>query len=131
MSMDELLSNYLGIGVMVLGGLVALIGVLFLVNHGNGIKVIVGIVLAAAGLGGVGVGYTLDQGVEKTYTVAGVMQLSDRGDGTDQYRITLKSDGGTDTWIYVNDNQAAAFPAGAQITMTKRQLNMYRDQNSK
>lgn len=131
MSMEELLNNYLGIGIMVLGGLVALIGVLLLVNHGNGVKVIIGIVLAAAGLGGVGIGYTIDQGVENTYTVVGTMQLSDRGDGNDQYRITLKSENGTETWIYVNDNQKAAFASGAQVTMSKRQLNMYRDQESK
>ena len=128
--MEELLHNYLGIGVMIIGGLFALLGVLLLISHNGGAKVIIGIVMAAVGLGGVGIGYTLDQGVEVNYTVSGITALTDR-DENNQYRITLRSEGGTETWIYVNDNQLAAFPQGETVTMTKRQVKMYRDQSSK
>ena len=124
--MEEFMQNYLGICIMAVGGLFALLGALLLINHGTPAKVIIG-VIAAIGLGGVGVGYTLDQAVEKNYSVVGVMQLSDRGDGTDQWRITLKDESGVETWIYLNDTQAAAFPEGKTVTMTKRQVKMYRD----
>ena len=126
--MESFMQNYLGICIMAVGGLVALLGILLLVNHGTPVKVIVGIVLAAIGLGGVGVGYTLDQSIEVNYTVTGIMQLSDRGDGTDEYRVTLSDEKGTTTWIYVNDSLIAAFPQGAQITKTKREIKMYRDE---
>ena len=126
--MDSFLTNYLGIAVMVLGGLVALIGVLLLVNHSGGAKVIGGIVLAALGLAGVGVGYTLDQHVEVTYTVSEITEVSAR-DTNQVYRVTLKSEAGTDTWIYLNDNQIAAFPEGEQVTLKKSQVKMYKDQD--
>lgn len=126
--MEGFLHDYLGIGIMAIGGLFALLGILLLVNHGTPAKVIIGIVLAALGLGGVGVGYTLDQSIEVDYTIAGIMQLSDRGDGTDEYRVTLKDEKGTSTWIYVNDAMIDAFPEGKTVTMTKRQVKMYRDE---
>jgi hypothetical protein len=126
--MEQFLQNYLGICIMVAGGLVALIGILLLVNHGTPAKVIIGVVLGALGLGAVGVGYTLDQSIEVNYTVSGIMKLSDRGDGTDEYRVTLKDEKGTSTWIYLNDSTIAAFPEGKEVTMTKRQVKMYRDE---
>ena len=126
--MESFMQNYLGICIMGVGGLFALLGILLLVNHGTPVKVIIGIVLAALGLGAVGVGYTLDQNVEVNYTVTGIMQLSDRGDGTDEYRVTLSDEKGTNTWIYISDKNIAAFPSGGQVTMTKRQVNMYRDE---
>lgn len=125
----EAIQNYIGIGVMVIGGLVALLGVLLLINHNGGAKIIIGIVLAALGLGGVGIGYTLDQRVEVTYTVAGITQISAR-DENNEYRVTLKSESGTETWIYVNDNQLYAFPNGEQVTLSKSQVKAYRDQKT-
>ena len=127
--MEAFLQNYLGICIMVLGGLVALIGALLLFNHNGGAKIIIGIVLAALGLGGAGVGYTIDQGVETTYTVTAITALSIR-DTDNEYRVTLKAENGTETWIYLNDNQLAAFPEGSQVTMTKRQVKLYRDKDA-
>lgn len=125
----EAIQNYIGIGVMVIGGLVALLGALLLINHNGGAKIIIGIVMAALGLAGVGVGYTLDQRVEVTYTVAEITEVSAR-DTNNEYRVTLKSEGGTDTWIYVNDNQLAAFPKGESVTLTKRQIKVYREKKT-
>ncbi len=125
----EAIQNYIGIGVMVIGGLVALLGVLLLINHNGGAKIIIGIVMAAAGLAGVGVGYTLDQRVEVTYTVHEITQISAR-DTDNEYRVTLRSESGTETWIYVNDNQLYLFPKDEQVTMSKSSLKAYRDQKS-
>lgn len=125
----EAIQDYIGIGVMVIGGLVALLGVLLLINHNGGAKILFGIIMAALGLAGVGVGYTLDQGVEVTYTVTEITPVSARDDNN-EYRVTLRSENGTDTWIYLNDNQLAAFPKDAEVTLTKNQLKVYRDQNS-
>ena len=125
----ESIQNYIGIGVMVIGGLVALLGVLLLINHNGGAKIIIGIVMAAAGLAGVGVGYTLDQRVEVTYTVHEITQISAR-DTDNEYRVTLRSESGTETWIYVNDNQLYLFPKDEQVTMSKSSLKAYRDQKS-
>ena len=124
----DFVQNYLGIGVMVIGGLFALLGVMLLINH-NGAKIIIGIVMAALGLAGVGVGYTLDQRVEVTYTVVDITAVSAR-DKDNSYRVTLQSDGGTETWIYVNDSQLYSFPKDEEVTLTKRQLKYYRDQES-
>ena len=118
--MEQFLQNYLGICIMVVGGLFALIGILLLVNHGTPAKVIIGVVLGALGLGAVGVGYTMDQSLEVTYTVSGIMQLSDRGDGTDEYRVTLTDEKGTSTWIYLNDSTIMAFPQGKMYRDEKR-----------
>ena len=123
----EAVQDYIGIGVMVIGGLFALLGVMLLLNHNGGAKIIIGIVMAAIGLGGVGVGYTLDQRVEVTYTVEEITDVSVREDNK-QYRITLKSDGGTETWIYVSDNQLFKFPQDEKVTLTKQELKGYRDQ---
>ena len=128
--MEQFLQNYLGICVMVAGGLVALIGILLLVNHGTPAKVIIGVVLGALGLGAVGVGYTLDQSLEVTYTVSDVMQLTDRDNGSNDYRVTLVDDKGISTWIYLDDSTIAAFPKGKEVVMTKRQVNMYRDEKT-
>lgn len=125
----EAIQNYIGIGVMVIGGLIALLGVLLLINHNGGAKIIIGIILAALGLGGVGVGYTLDQRVEVTYTVAGITQISAR-ESNNEYRVTLRGEAGTETWIYVNDNQLYLFPESEQVTMSRAQLKVYRDQKT-
>ena len=127
--MDNFLTNYLGVSVMVLGGLVALIGVLLLINHSGGAKVIGGIVLAALGLAGVGVGYTLDQHVEVTYTVKEITEVSAR-DTNQVYRVTLKPESGAETWIYVNDSQLYTFPKGEEVTLTKSQVKMYKEQDA-
>ena len=125
----EAVQNYIGIGVMVIGGLFALLGVMLLINHNGGAKIIIGIIMAALGLAGVGIGYTLDQRVEVTYTVTEITDISVREDNK-QYRVTLKSEGGTDTWIYVNDNQLLKFPKGEKVTLKKQELKVYRDQKS-
>ena len=125
----EALQNYLGIGIMVIGGLFALLGVLLLINHIGGAKIIIGIVMAAVRLAGVGVGYTLDQRVQVTYTVSAITDVSVREDNK-QYRVTLKSDSGTETWIYVNDNQLFKFPENEKVTLTKQELKVYRDQDN-
>ena len=127
--MDSFLQNYLGIGVMVIGGLFALLGVLLMINHNGGAKIIIGLVMAAVGLGGVGVGYTLDQKVEVTYTVSKVQEVSAR-DTNNEYRVTLHPESGADTWIYVNDNQLMKFQEGKQITMTKREVKMLKEQKT-
>lgn len=126
---NAFLQNYLGIGIMVIGGLVALLGAMLLINHSGGGKIIAGILMATLGLAGVGVGYTIDQKVEVTYTVSDITQISERAENN-EYRVTLKSESGTDVWIYVNDNQLITFPKGEKVTMTKHQLKIYRDQKS-
>jgi hypothetical protein len=125
----DFVQNYLGIGIMVIGGLFAVLGVLLLLNHNGGAKIIIGIVMAAAGLAGAGVGYTIDQKVEVTYTVSDITAVSAR-DSNNVYRVKLVSDGGVDTWIYLNDNQLPAFPQGEKVTLTKRQLKVYTDQGA-
>ncbi len=117
----------LGIGIMIAGGLVAVLGLLLLFNRSGTGMLILGIVLAAVGLGGVGVGYTMDQQREVTYTVVEITDVSVRDDNK-QYRVTLKSESGTETWIYVNDNQLMNFPKDSQITMQKRELKTYKEQ---
>ncbi len=88
LTMETFLQNYLGIGIMVIGGLVALLGAMLLINHSGGGKIIAGILMATLGLAGVGVGYTIDQKVEVTYTVSDIMQITER-DTNNEYRITL------------------------------------------
>lgn len=119
----------MGIGIMIAGGLIAVFGLLLLFNHSGNAKIILGIVLAAAGLGGVGVGYTMDQKTEVTYTVVEITDVSVRDDNK-QYRVTLKSEKGTDTWIYVNSNLLYKFPKGEAVTMRKRELKAYSQQNN-
>lgn len=119
----------LGIGMMIGGGLFALLGVLLLFNH-NGIgKIIGGIVMAVVGLGCLGVGYSLDQKTEITYTVTEITAVSARDDNN-EYRLTLKPENGAETWIYVNDNQLILFPKGEQVTLTKREVKAYREQTT-
>lgn len=117
----------LGIGLMIGGGLLALLGVLLLFNHNGTAKIVVGIILACVGLGALGVGYTMDQKTEVTYTVVSITAISAREENN-SYRVTLKAEGGAETWVYVNDNQLYIFPEGEQVTMTKSMLKTYREQ---
>lgn len=117
----------LGIGLMIGGGLVAVLGVLLLLNHNGVAKMVVGLILAVVGLGVLGVGYTMDQKTEVTYTVVEITAVSARQENNN-YRVRLKAEGGTDTWIYVNDSQIDMFPKDGQVTMTKSMLKTYRNQ---
>ncbi len=111
----------LSLGLMIAGALVAVLGLMLLLKHSGTVKILLGIVLAAAGLGCVGVGYTIDQRTEVTYTVSEITPVSAR-DTDNIYRVSLKGVGTTDTWVYVDDSQLVLFPKGEQITMEKRQI---------
>lgn len=118
-----------GILGMVLGGLIAIIGVLLAINHSGFGKMIVGVLLAALGLGLVGVGYTFDQMVEVTYKVEEITEVSVR-DTNQVYRLTLKNEAGIDTLIYVGQSDLYRFQKGEEVTMTKREVKQMRDQNA-
>ncbi len=119
----------LGILLMVLGGLIAVIGVLLAINHAGFGKMIAGVFLAVLGLAFLGVGYTLDQMVEVEYTVSDVTDVSVR-DTNRVYRVTLKADGGVDTIVYVNDAQIFRFNKGETVSMQKKEVKALRDQNA-
>ena len=119
----------LSLGLMIAGGLVAVLGFIMLFTKIGTAKIIGGIVLATLGLGCIGVGYTLDQFSEVTYTVVDVSLVSVK-DTNDDYRVTLRDENGIDTWIYVNENQLHAFPKNEQVTMQKRQVKVFRDQKT-
>ncbi len=119
----------LGIGIMIAGGLLGVLGAMFLINHSGMSKVIVGIILLAVGLGGLAAGYGMDQNQEVTYTVTEVTAVSAR-DTDNVYRVTLKAESGTETWIYLTDNQLTLFPKNEQVTMRKKQLKVYTQENA-
>lgn len=111
----------LSLGLMIGGGLVALLGFIMLFTKMGGAKIIGGIVIATAGLACIGVGYTLDQYTEVTYTVVDITLVSVKDEDED-YRVTLRDENGIDIWVYVNDNQLYKFPKNEQVTMQKRML---------
>ncbi len=117
----------IGIGIMIIGGLVAVLGLLLL--KGGGGKTIAGIIIAVVGLAGLGVGYTMDQRTEVTYTVTEITAVSSR-DTDNNYRVTLKAENGSETWIYVTDDQLISFPKDKQVTMTKSRLKELRKEKT-
>lgn len=117
----------LALGLMIAGALVTVFGLLLLLRHNGSLKILFGIVLAAAGLGCAGVGYTLDQMTKVTYTVSEITAVSAR-DADNVYRVSLKGVDTTDTWVYVNESQLVLFPEGEQVTMEKRQIKALRDE---
>lgn len=119
----------IGIGMMIGGALIAVLGLLLLFNHSGTAKIVTGLLLACVGLGCLGIGYTLDQKTEVTYTVVEITDVSVRDDNK-QYRVTLKGANGTETWIYVNDNQLYRFPKEESVTLLKSELKSFRDQKT-
>lgn len=119
----------LALGLMIGGGIVAVFGVGMLLTRMGTLRLLGGIVLAVIGLGSIGVGYTLDQFSDVTYSVMEVAPVSAR-DHEDHYRVTLKDKNGIDFWIYVNSNQSAVFKVGEEVTMTKGQLKSLQNQDA-
>lgn len=117
----------LAYGLMIVGALVVVLGLTLVFKRSGTAKIIFGIVLTAAGLGCIGVGYTIDQRTEVTYMVAEITAVSAR-DTDNTYRVSLKGVGTTDTWVYVSDSQLILFPEGEQITMEKRQIKALRSE---
>ncbi len=111
----------LSLGLMIGGALVAVLGIILLLTRMGSFKILFGIVLAVVGLGAVGVGYTLDQFTEVTYSVVEAIPVSVRDD-ENQYRVTLKDENGIDTWIYVQGEQLGNYQKGNKVTMLKSQV---------
>ena len=116
----------LSLGLMIGGALAAVLGVILLLTRMGTVKLLGGLVLAVVGLGAVGVGYTLDQHSMETYSVVEAIQISTRDD-ENYYRVTLKSENGVDTWIYVNGNQVMNYQVGNKVTLQKSRLNELRE----
>ncbi|MBR7038300.1 MAG: hypothetical protein IKI21_03520 [Oscillospiraceae bacterium] len=117
----------LGLLIMILGGLIAVVGALIAIGRRGAGAMIVGIVLAALGLGGVGIGYTFDQQSEVTYTVQDVQPMTAR-DNNQNYRVQLQSESGVDTWIYIKEDQLYRFTKGEEVTMRKSEIKALRDE---
>lgn len=114
----------LGLGVMIVGILVFIFGVLF-TRHSNGFgKMLLGIVIAAAGAGVGGIGYTMDQRTEVEYTVVEVTAVTDRAEGN-TYRVELSYGDGAETVIYIDQKYSSKFAKGNKITMMKKDLKIY------
>ena len=116
----------LSLGLMIGGALAAVLGVILLLTRMGTVKLLGGLVLAVVGLGAVGVGYTLDRHSMETYSVVEAIQISTRDD-ENYYRVTLKSENGVDTWIYVNGNQVMNYQVGNKVTLQKSRLNELRE----
>ena len=117
----------LGLLIMILGGLIAVIGALIAIGRRGAGAMIVGIVLAALGLGGVGIGYTFDQQTEVTYLVQNIEPMTAR-DNNQNYRVQLQSESGVDTWIYIKEDQLFRFTKGEEVTMRKSEIKALRDE---
>ncbi|MBR3629503.1 MAG: hypothetical protein IKN55_03415 [Oscillospiraceae bacterium] len=116
----------LSLGLMIGGALVAVLGGILVFTKLGSVKILFGIVLAVFGLGAIGVGYTLDQFKEVTYSVVEANPVSPRDD-EDQYRVTLRDDKGISTWIYVNQSQLDNYQSGTAVTMKKSQLRLLQE----
>ncbi|MBQ8928606.1 MAG: hypothetical protein IJ055_10100 [Oscillospiraceae bacterium] len=119
----------LGIGIMIAGGLLALLGALLLFNHNGVAKIVLGILLAVTGVGGLVVGYSLDQFSETEYTVSDIQELTAR-DTNQYYRVTLKYDGG-ETWVYADSDQIFRFEKDSTIVLKKSELKRLRDESNR
>ncbi|MCR4644958.1 MAG: hypothetical protein K5695_06060 [Oscillospiraceae bacterium] len=119
----------LSLGLMIGGALAAVLGVILLLTRMGTVKLLGGLVLAVIGLGAVGVGYTLDQHSLETYSVVEAIPISTRVD-EDCYRVTLKSENGVDTWIYVNGNQVMNYQVGNKVTLQKSVVNSLREREA-
>jgi len=116
-----------GMWVLIGGGLVALLGLLMLFNHGKISTIIIGILMLVCGLSAVKVGYDMDQSTEVEYTVVEITPVTER-DSNNNYRVTIKDDAGVETWIYVNQDNIFRFPKDEKVTMTKAQVKQYSNQ---
>jgi len=113
-----------GMWVLIGGALVAVLGLLLLLNHGRIATIIFGILFLVAGLCAAKVGYDLDQTTQEEYTVTEITAVTAR-DTNNNYRVTLKNEAGVETWIYVNDDNLYRFPLDETITITKEQIKRY------
>ena len=114
----------MGMWILIGSALIAVLGLLLLLNHGRIATIIFGVLFLVAGLSGVKVGYDLDQTTEVEYTVTEITAVTAR-DNNNNYRITLKNSAGVETWIYVNDDNLYRFPKDETITITKEQVKRY------
>ena len=119
----------LGIGIMIAGGLLALLGALRLFTHNGVAKIVLGFLLAVTGVGGLVVGYSLDQFSETEYTVSDIQELTAR-DTNQYYRVTLKYDGG-ETWVYADSDQIFRFEKDSTIVLKKSELKRLRDESNR
>ncbi|HAJ96558.1 MAG TPA: hypothetical protein DCO72_02305 [Ruminococcus sp.] len=114
----------IGTAVIAVGVLIFIFGVLF-TRHSNGFgKLLLGIVIAAAGAGVGGIGYTMDQRTEVDYTVVEVTPVTARDDGN-TYRVELSYGDGAETIIYIDEKYKDKFAKGNTITMMKKDLKIY------
>ena len=117
-----------GMIVLIISALVALLGLLILLNHGRNSTIIAGILLLVIGLSGAKVGYDMDQTTKVEYTVTEITAVTARDTGNN-YRVTLKDSSGVETWIYVPEENLSRFPKDEKITMTKEQVKSYSNAN--
>ena len=118
----------LSLGLMIGGALVAVLGAILTFTKMGSFKILFGIVLAVIGLGALGVGYTLDQFTDVTYSVVSAVPVSARDDEA-CYRVTLREQSsGIETWVYVRNDQLISYPNGGTVTMKKSQMKALRDQ---
>ncbi|MEE5992682.1 MAG: hypothetical protein V3G42_05510 [Oscillospiraceae bacterium] len=114
----------IGTAVMLVGILIFVLGVVF-ARHSNGFgKLILGIVIAAAGAGVGGIGYTMDQRTEMEYTVVEVTAVTAK-DNDNTFRVQLSYGDGAETIIYVDEKYMDKFEKGNTITMMKKDLKLY------
>lgn len=135
----EMLRNFLtgvfcmalttGLYILIGGALVAVLGLLLLCNHGKTLTIIFGVLFLVAGLCGVKFGYDLDQSTETVYTVTEITAVTAR-DANNHYRISIKNQAGVETWIYVKEENLFRFPKNEEITMTKKEVKKYSNQNA-
>ena len=118
-----------GLYILIGGALVAVLGFLLLCNHGKTLTIILGILFLVAGLCGIKVGYDLDQSTETVYTVTEITAVTAR-DNNNNYRVSIKNQAGVETWIYVKEENLFRFPKDEEITMTKKEVKKYSDQNA-
>ena len=115
----------IGTAVMAGGSFDFVFGVIF-TRHSNGFgKMILGIVIAAAGAGVGGIGYTIDQRTEMEYTVVEITAVTARDSNDNTYRVELSYGDGAETFIYIDQKYASKFAKGNTITMMKKDLKIY------
>ena len=117
-----------GMWILIGGALVAVLGLLLLLNHGKTVTIIFGILLLVVGLSAGKFGYDLDQTTEVQYTVTEVTAITAK-DTNNNYRVTIKNEAGVETWIYVTEENLYRFPKDEVVTMTKEQVKRYSSQN--
>lgn len=122
-----MMSLSVGMYILIGSALLAVLGLLLLLNHGKIVTIIFGILFLAGGLGGVKVGYDLDQTTEAEYTVTEITAVTARDTGN-QYRVTLKNSAGVESWIYVQEDNLYRFPKEETITITKAEIKRYSSQ---